>query len=138
MKSFEFVVSNDDVTLTCVSKKYQANAALHLLPRLLQLIGPVFSDGDFSNALPALGNALMTLTPSEMDKLLLQILSSTNVIFVDENGSKKALDLNSIANINKVFDADFSLIFEVIAEVLKANFARFLAAPKAVSQAVAG
>lgn len=139
MKTVEFEISNDDgVTLTCVTKKYQANAALHLLPRLLQLIGPAFSDGDFANALPALGTALSSLSPSEMDKLLLQILSSTNVIFVDENGNKKALDLNSIANINRVFDADVSMIFEVIGEVLKANFARFLAGPKAASQAVAG
>lgn len=111
-----------------------ARRAIKLAGKLGRVIGPALSkakglsmQSDIADLAPALTAFFTSLSDTEYDALLLEILSSTVVTGVcGDVAERRRVQLDSLKKIDDAFGADMSGLVKVAAFALEVNFRDFM------------
>lgn len=124
----------DGSTLWVTVNKFEPVPAYRLLAKIGRVLVPtvfaarhVTGQSDAVDLMPAIKTLFDQLTPELAETVMLESLSCTSVVRVDDAGKKFNTDLTSVKAINKAFAGNLKAMLLTIKFALEVNFGDFFA-----------
>lgn len=126
----------DGTRVLCTMHKARPGAKL--AAKLLRLASPLIGmfkaskledvkKMDLGDLAPLVGRMFATISDEQLDELLVDLLSRTMIVKLDEAGKPRQYDLSKPAQIDDAFTGELGLMMLVAKNAIEVNFGRFFA-----------